>query len=118
MLGDAIDGWRVFDWGDAVVAHPFAVLTTALGSFTYHAGLSLDGPGSARLRDAYTEAWTDRAPRAALARTATLALDLASIGKAAAWERALQGLEPADMGGFHGATAAWLADAVDRLERW
>lgn len=108
---------RYFDWGDAVVAHPFASLNTALGSLTYHMGLDLDGPELARLRDAYTEAWTDVATRAELERAALLALDLGSIGKAAAWERALQGLDPDEMGGHHGGAAAWLADTVERFER-
>ena len=110
--------FRYFDWGDAVVAHPFASLTTALGSLTYHMGLDLDGPELARLRDAYTEAWTDVASRAELERAALLAVDLGSIGKTAAWERALQGLEPDEMGGHHGASAAWLADTVERFERF
>ena len=52
-----------------------------------------------------------------LTRAAELAVDLGHIGKAAAWERALRGLEPAAMGGFHDWTAAWLADTVERLER-
>ncbi len=82
---------RIFDWGDAVVAHPFTTLTTTMGSFTYHAGLDLDGPELADLREAATGAWSLELPRAELARIAMLALDLGHIGKAAAWERAVRG---------------------------
>ena len=39
------------------------------------------------------------------------------IGKATAWERALQGLKPDEMAGFHGATAATLNALVARLGR-
>ena len=35
---------RLFDWGDAVVAHPFATLTTTLGSIGHHAGVDPYGP--------------------------------------------------------------------------
>lgn len=116
VIGD--DGSpRFFDWGDAVVAHPFATLSTTLGSIAHHAGLALDGPELARLRHDYLEAWTDVATRADLTLTAELAIDLGPIGKAAAWARALMGLEPVDMGGFQGWTTGWLADAVSRLER-
>ena len=108
--------FRLFDWGDAVVAHPFATLTTTLGSIGYHAGVDPYGPVVAPVRDAYLSAWADIAPVPELDRVATHAMDVGHIGKAAAWERALLGLEPDEMAGFHGATAAWLADLADRLE--
>jgi len=113
----AADGaFRLFDWGDAVVAHPFATLTTTLGSIGHHAGVDPYGPAVADVRDAYLSAWADIAPAPDMERVATLAMDLGHIGKAAAWERALMGLEPDEMAGFHGACAAWLADFADRLD--
>jgi hypothetical protein len=112
------DEMRVFDWGDAVVAHPFATLTTTLGSIGHHAGLDPYGHDLDGVRDAYLEGWLDVASLADLRTAATLAMDLGHLGKAAAWERALRGLEPNEMAGFHGATAAWLRDAGARLERW
>lgn len=118
--GVAVEAWgaaRIFDWGDAVVAHPFTTLTTTLGSLSHHVGLDLDGPELAGLRDAYTATWADAATTSDLASTAILAVDLGHIGKAAAWERALTGLRPAEMAGSHGASAAWLADLADRLDR-
>jgi hypothetical protein len=117
VLPDASNGPRIFDWGDAVVAHPFATLTSTLGSIGYHAGLDPYGPGVADVRDAYVAAWADVAPIEALRADATLAMDLGHIGKAAAFERALTGLEPGEMGGFHNDTARWLRDLVSRLER-
>lgn len=107
---------RVFDWGDAVVSHPFLTLGGTLGSIAHHAGLGPYGPDLDRIRDAYLEAWTDIAPRSTLARLVPAAMDLGHITKAAAWERAMTGLTPDAMGGHHGATAAWLADLVPRLE--
>ncbi len=74
------DGVRFYDWGDATVAHPFGTLTTTLRSIAHRTGLDEDGPELVRLRDAYTEAWTDVLPRSALAEVAGLATDLAHLG--------------------------------------
>ena len=112
------DEVHVFDWGDAVVAHPFATLTTTLGSIGHHAGSDPYGHDLDGVRDGYLEGWLDVASLADVRTAATLAMDLGHLGKAAAWERALHGLERDEMAGFHGATAAWLGDAVVRLERW
>ncbi len=111
------DGVRFYDWGDATVAHPFGTLTTTLRSIAYHTGLDEDGPELARVRDAYTGAWTDVLPRSALAEVAGLATDLAHIGKSSAWTRAMDGVEPAAMGEYAGGAGGWLIDFADRLER-
>src|SRR5207344_441089 len=63
-------GDRFFDWGDAVVAHPFATLTATFNSIAYHTDRRLDDPVFVRLRDVYTEAWMDVASREALAEAA------------------------------------------------
>lgn len=115
ILIDSDGSPRFFDWGDAVVAHPFQTLTGALGSIGHHAGLDAYGPDLDRLRDAYLDAWTDRAPRSALAALIPVAMDLGHIAKACAWERAVTGLARAEMGGHHGGTALWLADLAARL---
>jgi hypothetical protein len=111
------DGVRFFDWGDAVVAHPFGTMLATLGSVGRATSIDPEGPGLRRLRDAYLEAWTDALPRAALREVLELALDLGRIGKAAAWARALDGLEPDRMAGFGDGPAMWLVDLVERLDR-
>jgi hypothetical protein len=111
------DGVRFFDWGDATVAHPFGTLTTTLRSIAHHTGRDETDVELARLRDAYTEAWTDVLPRSALAEVAGLATDLAHIGKSSAWARAMEGVEPAAMGEFAGGAGGWLIDFAERLER-
>jgi len=104
-----------YDWGDSAVAHPFATLTWSLASIGEKVGLAPGSSGLRRLRDAYIEAWTDRASRAELAEIADLAVLLGWIGKAAAWERALFGLTRDAMDGHHGATAEVLVVFRDRL---
>jgi hypothetical protein len=110
-------GIRFFDWGDAVVAHPFGSMLTTLGSIAHRLDTSVDDPRLDRLREVYLEAWTDRLPRAALAEALELALDLGRIGKAAAWARALGGLEPAEMDGLGDAPALWLTDLAEVVDR-
>jgi hypothetical protein len=110
-------GYRFFDWGDSVVAHPFGTLVTTLNSVAFRLELDPDGPALDRLRDAYLEAWTDVLPRPALGEVLGAALDLGRIGKAAAWDRALAGLDPSEMDGHGDAPAGWLMDLVERLDR-
>ena len=114
LVGPAGD--RFFDWGDAVVAHPFSTLTVTFNSIAHHTDRRLDDPAFARLRDAYLEAWTDVASRDELVAAATLARDLGCIGRSLAWERALSGLEPDDMDGHGDAVAGWLMELAERLD--
>jgi hypothetical protein len=72
-------GARFYDWGDAVVAHPFASMLVALNFVQ-------DVP---RLRDAYLEAFTDLAPRAELVAEVELACRVGKVARALVWERAL-----------------------------
>ena len=109
------DGYRFFDWGDSVVAHPFATLVTVLNSIAYRLGTTPDDPVLQRLRDVYLEAWTDVASRTTLADVLAAALDVGRIGKAAAWDRALAGLDPSAMDGHGDAPAGWLMDLAERL---
>ena len=109
-------GIRFFDWGDAVVAHPFGTMLATLNSVARRIGTTPDDPRLDRLRDAYLEAWTDVAPRPALYETVTLAVRLARVGKAGAWARALDGVDSDDMDGHGGAPALWLTDFAQLLD--
>lgn len=114
------DGDRIFDWGDAVVAHPFGTMTTTFNSIAHRTARRLDDPAFDRLRDAYLEAWTDRLPRDVLDEVSRTARDLACIGKALAWERALLDLRPDEMDGHGDAVAGWLMEFDEAMssERW
>jgi len=80
-------GTRFYDWGDAVVAHPFASMLVTLGILrVVH---DLDDATLHRLRDAYLEPFTDLAPRAELVAEVELACRVAKPARALVWERAL-----------------------------
>jgi hypothetical protein len=70
---------RFYDWGDSVVAHPFASMLLPLTM----------SAGDDRLRDAYLEAWSDVAPRAELVETLELACRVAKIARSLTWLRAI-----------------------------
>ena len=114
LVGPAGD--RIFDWGDAAVAHPFGTLLGTFNSIAHHTGRDHDDPAFDRLLDVYLAAWTDVLPPTALIELSALARDLACIGKALAWERSIIGLEPAEMGEFGDSVAGWLVELAKRLD--
>lgn len=112
------EGDRIFDWGDAVVMHPFTTMTTTMNSISHHAGLDQHGPELRRLRAGYIEHWTDVAPRPVLEDAVTAAMVLGAIARSAAWDRVLHDIDPADVSAaWAGAPAGWLIELVDRLDR-
>jgi hypothetical protein len=110
------DGDRFFDWGDAVVAHPFSTLTTTFNSIAYHTGRDPGDPAFERLRDVYAAAWSDRLRADDLVRVVALARALGCIAKSLAWERALTGLDPDEMDGHGDAVAGWLMEFDERFQ--
>ena len=76
-----LDGPRYYDWGDSVVAHPFAAMLVPLGMLER---------GREAARDAYLRVFADLAPHAQLVETLELASRVAKIARALTWERALQ----------------------------
>jgi aminoglycoside phosphotransferase (APT) family kinase protein len=87
--GNVLDGGapgaavRFYDWGDAVIAHPFTSLTVPLRFFA-------EGPVRDAARDAYLEVFADLAPHDELVATAQLACRVALIARVLTWERALR----------------------------
>jgi ABC-type branched-subunit amino acid transport system substrate-binding protein len=88
ILGpDPTGGYRFFDWGDAIVGHPFASLRITLDVVRERFGAS---PDLARLRDAYLEPWTGFGTSADLRRAVTLACRVGIVGRALAWGRVFE----------------------------
>ena len=103
---------RIFDWGDAVVAHPFATLLATLRSIASR-DASLGRADLLRLRDAYLEPWTGEHPRVVLNETVQLALRVGAVGRACAWKRALADVPPEAHGEFAGAVGEWLLELFE-----
>jgi Phosphotransferase enzyme family len=86
VLVEDAGAMRYYDWGDSVVAHPFAATLVPLGMVRD----ALGEDALLRARDAYLEVFSDRGPRAELAETLELACHVAKIARALTWHRALQ----------------------------
>jgi hypothetical protein len=104
---------RFFDWGDSVLAHPFASLLVPLGLIRQRQQLGMDDPQLARLRDSYLEVWSDLAPRAELIATLELACRCAKVARSLVWARALGTLNEAEAQKLARASLRWLGYLLD-----
>ncbi|NYI03866.1 phosphotransferase [Allostreptomyces psammosilenae] len=104
MLAPGPGRYTFFDWGDAVVAHPFASLLVPARAVRERYGPET----MTRLRDAYLEPWSDLGPTLPeLRRAATLAVRLAAVGRAVSWSRLFPGTPTEDC---HEASAYWIQE--------
>jgi hypothetical protein len=78
---------RFYDWGDSVVAHPFASMLVALGFVRDQLG----DDAVSRPRDAYLEVFSDLAPHGELVAEMELACRVAKIARVLTWARAVGG---------------------------
>ena len=85
---------KFFDWGDAVVAHPFASLLVPLTFLRTHLGSDDESPALLRVRDAYLDAWRDLGSPRDLLEAVELSCRLAKVARAlngVNWGRGLTG---------------------------
>lgn len=80
--------YRIFDWGDSCVSHPFHSLTVTLRAVAWKLGLEPGGREVQRLKDAYLEPYGD------LQTAAELAYRTGTIGRALACHRLASVREP------------------------
>lgn len=81
---------RVIDWGDAVLAHPFATMLITLSSLAQEWQRPLEDPVLMRVRGAYLEPWRTAGESAAgLREQLDLAVRTGGLARAACWIRAL-----------------------------
>jgi hypothetical protein len=104
---------RFFDWGDAVVSHPFVSLLVTLRV----AQRALDVPnGDAtllRIRDAYLDVWREHGSLAELREQVDLALRIGPLQRALTWRRILRGVYPADRVEWQDAVPGWAAESLE-----
>lgn len=93
----AVGRVRFYDWGDSVVAHPFASMLLGLGMIRLQLEVAADDPAVTRPRDAYLEVFGDLASHTELVEELELACRVGKVGRALSWDRAvrLQGDEEA-----------------------
>jgi Phosphotransferase enzyme family len=109
-------GDRFFDWGDAVIAHPFSTLTVTFNSIADKTGLPQDDPAFAHLEAIYLEAWAGAPSPATLARAAGLARVFGCLNRALNWERALIGVAEEELAEFGDSVAGWVIEFADRFD--
>jgi hypothetical protein len=90
----ASHGPRFYDWGDAVLAHPFACLLVALGGLARTLGVGPDDGAVRAARDAYLDGFADLAGHDELVRTADVACRAAVVARALTWHRAVGAAGP------------------------
>jgi Phosphotransferase enzyme family len=94
---DQPDRVRFYDWGDAVVAHPFAAMLVPLGWTQRRLAVSLYAPELAQIRDAYLHVFSDLAPHAQLVATLELACRVGKVARALTWSRAVAQSDPGQL---------------------
>jgi len=104
--------YRIFDWGDASVGHPFATLLVSLRSFATARSVPVDDPAVLAPRDAYLACWSELASMEDLAADADLAVRLAPIGRALSWRRALLDAEGAERARWGANVWGWLEELL------
>ena len=111
--GDAVGDARFYDWGDSVVAHPFASMLQPLGWVQRQLGFGRGAPEVLRVRDAYLDVFSDLAAHAALVEALELACHVGKAARALTWERALRALGDDEAGEHAGAPLQTLRALLD-----
>lgn len=88
--------YRIVDWGDACVSHPFHTLTVTLRATAYRLDLVPGGAEILRLRDAYLEPFGAYRTRDELARAADIAYRTGTLARALAWQSYVASRAPED----------------------
>jgi hypothetical protein len=93
--------YRLFDWGDCSLTHPFVGLRTPLVSVENTFGLAEDALELGPLRDAFLEPWGRFAPQAELRAAFEVGASIAPLVGALGWRRSLASLSTAERAGYH-----------------
>jgi hypothetical protein len=90
ILGAGGEDVRFYDWGDSVVAHPFAAMLVPLGYLRRLLEESSDDPRFLRARDAYLGVFAAYGSHDELVTTLEVACRVAKVARVLVWERALR----------------------------
>jgi Ser/Thr protein kinase RdoA (MazF antagonist) len=103
---------RFFDWGDAVVSHPFASLLVLRSVVRWLQDVDGETPAERRIVDAYLEPFGSLGARVDLLEAAELACELGKVARSLVWARAVAPMSPDedDPDGFRTAPVDWLLE--------
>jgi hypothetical protein len=104
---------RFFDWGDAVVSHPFVSLLVTLRVAQRALDVPNGDPALLRLRDAYLDVWRDHGTLTQLREQAALALSVGPLQRALTWRRILRGVGPEERAELQDAVPGWTAEYLE-----
>jgi hypothetical protein len=104
---------RFFDWGDAVVSHPFVSLLVTLRVAQRALDVPSGDPALLRIRDAYLDEWRDHGSESELQEQVDLALTIGPLQRALTWRRILRGVHPADRVEWQDAVPGWAAESLE-----
>jgi hypothetical protein len=90
------DRYRITDWGDACISHPFHTLTVALRAIAWKLGLEPGGRDIVRLRDAYLEPFGTFGTHDELVRLSEIGYRTGTLGRALAWRHDADRRSPED----------------------
>lgn len=110
ILGDGHHA-RFYDWGDSVVAHPFAAMLVPFGFLLRLFDAQLDDARFLRARDAYLAGFATYAPQEDLVETLDVACRVAKIARVLTWSRAVQAARDAG----ESIDETWLAAPIATL---
>jgi hypothetical protein len=108
------DGMRFFDFGDAMLTEPLAVLTATTSSLRFHLGCAPDDPRLTRVTEAALEVWSDLAPLTELRAALPAALQLGKLARSESWARCLTSLTDEELTEYGSSAASWLAELTAR----
>jgi len=101
---------RFFDWGDAVVSHPFVSLLVPLRMARQALDVPSGHPVLLRLRDSYLDVWRDHGTWQELTEQCDLALRIGPLQRALTWRRILRGVHPDERAEWAGSVPGWTAE--------
>ena len=112
---DPDGGARFFDWGDAVVSHPFASLLVLRSVVRWLQDVHEETPAERRVVDAYLEPFGLGTEQADVREAVELACELGKVARSLVWGRAVASMasDEDDPDGFRTAPVDWLLEVLD-----
>jgi len=101
--------YRILDWGDACVSHPFCSMTVALRSIAYTFKLKDDSRELRRVLDTYLESFTHVATPKQIRQSYAIARRLGRISRALTWASVVRHLGARKRREERGDVPGWLA---------